>query len=237
MKDIEFSGIACYDLRKNVSSSSLGNDLSILIMETDPKPNYYALHNFPENKHVHSWKLFIPVKNASFCFQDLIFRNAPVINEKIGEKYKIAPGQMTIFNEQHACIRISSGNVDSLSELVDELKELGIHFFKKRKVEEYESTIYYKKYTEFLKIRDGVYQNRKEGNHYFFEVPAPISFDVFGKGMKEIKNNCDFHLFDSFLTSVYLENGVQDFIGIYSEHCDTSRFGDLENEIKNVFHV
>ena len=237
MENIEFSGVACYNLRRRVSSSPLSKKLNILVLESDPNPNYYAKNNFPENKHVHSWKLYLPVKKTAFCFQDIILRNAPIINKKINSDFKILPGQMTIFNESHACIRVSSKNVEKLPLLIDELKKLNIHFKKKKEIAEFESTIYYKKYTEFVRIGEGIYQNRVNGNHYYFEVPVPISFDVFMKGMEEIKNNCNFHLFDSFFTSVFLENKTQDFIGIYSEHCDKSRFGDLENEIKKVFHV
>ena len=237
MNNIEFSGVTCYNLRRRVISSPLSNELNILVLESDPTPNYYAKNNFPENKHTHSWKLYLPVRKTAFCFQDTILRNAPIINEKLRSNFNISPGQMTIFNENHACIRVSTKDIEKLPLLIDEFEKAGIHFTKKRKIAEFESTIYYKKYTEFLKIGDGIYQNRVDGNHYYFEVPVLISFDKFMKGMEEIKNNCNFHLFDSFLTSIFLENKTQDFIGIYSEHCDKSRFGDLENEIKKVFHV
>ena len=237
MKNAVFSGVTCYNLRRSVSSSPLSNKLNVLVLESDPTPNYYAKNNFPENKHVHSWKLYLPVRKAAFCFQDIILRNAPLINEKIKSDFKISPGQMTIFNENHACIRISSNNVEKLPLLIEEFKKLDIRFNKSKEIAEFESTIYYKRYTEFVKIGDGIYKNRINGNHYYFEVPVLLSFDEFINGMEEIKNNCNFHLFDSFLTSIFLENKTQDFIGIYSEHCDKNRFGDLENEIKKVFQV
>ena len=93
------------------------------------------------------------------------------------------------------------------------------------------------KYTEFAKIGDGIFQNSDDENHYFFEVPRLINFDEFLAGMEKIKNNCNYHLFDSFLTSIFLKDYTQDFIGIYSEHCDKSRFDELAKEIKKVFHV
>ena len=237
MKDADFSGIACYNLKRSVASSPMSNKLKCFILESDPTPNYYAKNNFPENKHSHSWNLYFLVKKPAFCFQDIVLRNAATINEKLNSNFKISPGQMTISNKTHACIRIRSHNIEQLPQLVNEFKKLDIRLFSKKEVAEYQSIIYYKKYTEFIKIGDGIYKNRNDENHYFFEVPRLINFDEFLKGMERIKNNCSYHLFDSFLTSIFLKDNTQDFIGIYSEHCDKSRFDELAKEIKKVFHV
>ena len=237
MKDSDFSGIACYSLKRSVASSFVGNKLKCFVLESDPTPDYYAKNNFPENKHSHSWSLYFPIKNPAFCFQDIILRNAAIINKKLNSSFSILPGQMTISNKTQACIRIRSQNIEQLPQLITEFKELDIHFFSTKEIKQYQSIIYYKKYTEFVKIGDGIFQNRNDENHYFFEVPRLINFDEFLKGMERIKNNCNYHLFDSFLTSIFLKDYTQDFIGIYSEHCDKSRFGELAKEIEKVFHI
>jgi len=201
MKDTDFSGIACYSLKRSVASSLLSNKLKCFILESDPTPDYYAKNNFPENKHSHSWSLYFPIKKPAFCFQDIVLRNTAIINKKLNSSFKILPGQMTISNKTQACIRVRSQNIEQLPQLINEFK------------------------------------NSDDENHYFFEVPRLINFDEFLAGMEKIKNNCNYHLFDSFLTSIFLKDYTQDFIGIYSEHCDKSRFDELAKEIKKVFHV
>jgi hypothetical protein len=118
---------------------------------------------------------------------------------------------------------------------IDELLGLGLKLFKDKKVEEYESVIYYKKYTGFINIGEGIYQDENNANRFFFEIPRQINFDDFLSGMERIKFSCDYHLFDSFLASIFIENSTQDFIGIYSEHCDKNRFAELKEEIVKVF--
>ena len=62
-----------------------------------------------------------------------------------------------------------------------------------------------------------------------------IELEDFVKGMENIKFNCDFHLFDSFLAEIFIDKDVYDFIGVYSKHCDKERFAELKQEIKKQF--
>ncbi len=237
MKDVDFSGIACYNIVSSVACATIYNTSSYLIFESDPEEGYYARNNFPENKQKHPRSYYLPIKKPAFCFQDIILRNASLINGKLNSDFKIAPGQMTILNKNHACIRVSTTGIEKLPLLINELEKLDIKFSSKKEIKQYQSLIYFKKYTEFVKIGNGIFQDGDDKNQHFFEVPRLINFDEFLKGMGKIKNNCNYHLFDSFLTSIFLKDSTQDFIGIYSEHCDKSRFGELANEIKKVFHV
>lgn len=237
MKDPDFSGVACYNIINSVASISNSSISNHLILESDLEEGYYSRNNFPENKLKHSRKFYLPVKNPAFCFQDIILRNASLINKNLGSNFEIAPGQMTILNKNHACIRVGTTETDKLPLLIEELKKIDFNFSSKREIKQYQSLIYFKKYTEFVKIGTGIYQDRDDKNQHFFEVPRLINFDEFLKGMVRIKNNCNYHLFDSFLTSIFLKDYTQDFIGIYSEHCDTGRFNELEDEIKKIFHV
>ena len=235
MNGQEFSGLTCYTVKINVARASISDKHKYLILESDPTPGYYSKNNFPVNKHVKDWHFFIPIKKQVICFQDVVLRNAPIINKKLKSNLRIYPGQILMNNENHASIRVNTDNPDNLPLLIDELIEMGFKLFSDRKTPEYESVIYFKKYTSFLKIEEGVFQDKNSSNRFFFRIPTQINFDDFLAGMEKIKNNCNYHLFDSFLSSIYIENSTQDFIGIYSEHCDKNRFGELKKEIVKVF--
>ncbi len=236
MNDIEFSGFVCYSVKSNVARSPISGNLNCLLLESDPTPDYYANNNFPEHKHLHDWHLYLPIKKQVVCFQDIVLRNAPLIGAELKSNLKIAPGQIYIQNKNHACIRVNTQNTNQLPFIINEFEDLGIQFYADKKLAQFESLIYYKKYTEFLKIGEGFYQDVDEENRHFFEVPHQINFDEFLIGIEKIKNNCNYHLFDSFLSSIFLKDTTQDFIGIYSEHCNKERFGELAKEIVKVFN-
>jgi hypothetical protein len=84
-------------------------------------------------------------------------------------------------------------------------------------------------------MEEGVYNDTNNKNRYFFEIPKHIEHDELKKGITQIKNNCDYHLFDSFIVTLFYKNGVRDFIGIYSLHCDETRFGELKKQISSIF--
>ena len=235
MNHHEFSGLTCYTAKNIVARASITDELKHLVLESDPTPGYYAKNNFPANKHVNDWHFFIPIKKQVICFQDVVLRNAPIISKKLKENLRIYPGQISFQGKNYASIRVNTDNQNVLPKLIKELLKMGLKLFKNNNSAEYESVIYFKKYTSFLKIGEGIFQDKNNANRYFFEIPILINFEDFLAGMEKIKNNCNYHLFDSFLSSVFFENSTIDFIGIYSEHCDKNRFDELQKEIIKVF--
>ncbi|MCK5537964.1 MAG: hypothetical protein KAI79_14145 [Bacteroidales bacterium] len=235
MNNQEFKALTCYTVKGNVARASISDKLKYLVLESDPTPGYYAKNNFPVNKHVNDWHFYLPVKKQVICFQDIILRNAPIINNKLKSNLRIYPGQIIYHNQNHACIRVNTDNPKIIPAFIEELLKIGIKLFADTKTSEYESVIYYKKYTSFLNLDEGVYQDENNANRYFFEINSQINFDEFIVGMEKIKNNCNYHLFDSFLSSVFIENSTKDFIGIYSQHCNKDRFSELKEEITKVF--
>jgi hypothetical protein len=236
MKNIELQGLTCFKIERMVDRSPLSETMKCLVLESDPNPVYYGLQNFPPNKeHVGDKHLYLLVKNKINCFQDVILRNAGKIREKFDFKMHIYPGSMTFQNKTYQCIRLDTTYIEQLPILINELKKLDLLLVKDNKVKAYKSLIYFKKFIEYAKVEDGVYQDKDNKNRYFFRIQKHLEFEDFIKGMKQIKNNCNFHLFDSFLTDMFYRNDVLDFIGIYSEHCDESRFGELKQQIAELF--
>ena len=236
MKNIELQGLTCFKIERRVDRSPLSETIKCLVLESDPNPVYYGLHDFPPNKeHIGDKHLYLLVRNKINCFQDVILRNAGKIREQFDFKMHIYPGNMTFQNKTYQCIRLDTAYIDQLPILITELKKLNIKLVKDVKLKAYVSQIYFKKFIEYVKIEDGVYQDNDNQNRYFFRIHKHLDFEDFINGMEQIKNSCNYHLFDSFLTDMFYRNDVLDFIGVYSEHCDESRFGELKEEIYKHF--
>lgn len=232
----KLDSITCITARLRIVHPSLGETLKYLILESDPNPDYYALHNFPPNtEHANVRHLYLLVKNTIHCFQDVILRNMYQLREQFGNTTQIYPGSISFQNEDYQCVRLDTSNTDQLPQLIEALQKLGLIFLKDHKAQDYTSLVQYKKYIEYQELEEGVYQDKNDPNRFFFQTSKHIDFDRFSEGMVHIKNKCEFHLFDPFLAEIFIKNEVYDFIGIYSKHCDKSRFGELKQEIKRVY--
>lgn len=236
MNTFNIDGLTCFQVELTVARSPLSDNMDYLILESDPTPDYYAKSNFPPNEeHVSDRHLYLPVKRSINCFQDVIYRKGSSLIEAFGSGLSIYPGQMTFQNEEHQCIRLNMQTTDKLTVLIKEFSNLGIQFYSDRTVKDYTSFIYYKKYTAFENIEDGVHQDKNNNYRYFFEIPKQVEFDQFKRNIEKIKSNCDYHLFDSFLVFLFYKDKIKDFVGVYSKHCDKNRFGELKLEIKKYF--
>jgi len=236
MKLAELHGFTCHNFKKQVARSPLSEKYKCLILETDPTPDYYAQSNFPPNKRDDEMHLYIPVKENINCFQDLVFRETCCFNEDNNANVHITPGQIIFENENYQVIRIRGNEMNYVEKILNDFKEIGFRFLKDQKVKQYESTFYFKKYIEFDEIEEGVYHDKNRPYRYYFAIDKHIDLDTFLKGVKTIKNNCDYHMFDAFLSYTFTGYKVQDFIGIHSEHCDTNRFAELKNNIAEIFN-
>jgi hypothetical protein len=236
MKEVELEGFTCFTFDVKVSRSPLSDSIKRLVLESSPFPDYYARNSFPPNKnHFTDRHLYLLVKDPLICYQDLVLRNAYLLRQKKNLSIKAFPGQIS-FNKQHyQCIRINIKDIKELPLVISELESSGIDFLKDKKVADDHSHMVYKKYVEFEKMEEGVFRDHHNENRYFFSVPNMLDFEQFTAAIDQIKRSCDYNLFDSFLSSLFLKEKVIDLIGIYSNHCDQSRFKDLKLEISKRF--
>ena len=236
MKNIEFSGLTCFKVLLKVNRSPVSDEMNVLVLESDPNPDYYSKRDFsPNKKHVGDRHLYLLVKNQINCFQDVVLRTTNRIKRTYNFDMHIHPGFMTFQNKDVPCIRINTSNIDQLPIIIDEFNKIGISFKKDQNVKAYESFIHFKKYIHFEKIDENVFQDKDNPNRFFFQIDKFIELEDFIKGMKNIKYNCDFHLFDAFLAEIFIGEDALDFIGVYSKHCDKDRFAELKQEIKKQF--
>lgn len=237
MKTLNIEGLTCYLVEQTVASSPLSNSVKQLLLESDPTNDYYAKGTFPPNeKHLNDRHLYLPVKKSIICFQDATHRKAIQLGKKLGTDLTIYPGQMTMQNNHLQCIRLNLKSTKHLPFLIEEFKKMGISIYPEKQINAYKSVIFYKKYTAFKNLEEGVYQDENNLNRYFFKIQSPIELNKFREGIEKIKTNCQYHLFDSFLVSLFHQNKIIDFIGIYSKHCEKGRFGELKQEIKKQFN-
>ncbi len=127
--------------------------------------------------------------------------------------------------------------MEHLPMVIDRLKSVGINFVKDRKVEPYISTIQFKRYIEFKQIGDGIYQDNHNDKRFFISLPKLIEFDKFLRIIQDIKQNCNFNLFDSFLTSLYYKDQILDFAGIYSHDCDKKRLPEFKKDLEKIINA
>lgn len=236
MNDIAFSGLTCFTVKLSITKSELSNSLDCMVLESNQTTGYYAKHNFPPNKKAKDHHLFLLVKNNVNCFQDIVLRHTTRIEKKSGTKLHISPGQMVFQKKDYQVIRISALHTESLPQIIADFKSIGINFIKTvAKVSPYESVIFFKKFIAFKEIEEGVYQDNSTPNRFFFKINKPLEFDEFDAKIEMIKRNCNFHLFDAFLNHLFIDGTVQDFVGIYSAHCEQERFGELKEHLHKLF--
>ena len=236
MENIEHEGLACYNVEINIGRSHFSDDIGMLVLETNAAPDYYSRAHFPPQARPKNWRLFVLVKKHIHCFQDIVLKKAFQINQSLEQNLEIMPGQMVFNKKSYQCIRINLEDISKLRNILTELETLGLEFLSDKKVSNFQTQIFFKRYTQLVKMEEGVYKDSKITGRYFFEIPKLVEFDEFQEGIKKIKTNCNYHLFDAFLSFMFVKGGIgQDFIGIYSDHCDETRFSELKQFVDEIF--
>ncbi len=215
----------------------MSKEYRFLILESNQTPFYYAKQNFPPSVDAASERsLYLLVKNQVNCFQDLVLRHAAILSQKYDKQLHIYPGQIVYQAKPYQCIKIDTYDVGILAEIIKQTKILNIELLKaSKKVPDYETLLFYKKYVELTEISDGIYRNTQNSGRYFFLLPRNIEFVEFEQKIEAIKNNCNFHLFDAFLNQLFFKDRVYDFAGIYSQHCDETRLTEFKSNIDKIF--
>lgn len=236
MKKNSLNGFACITSELEVGRFQHSAKFKYLILESDPLPRYYADSDIPDGEfHIGDHHFYLLIKNPLSCFQDVVLRHAIAIKEKHKLNLHIFPGQMTYQNKIHPCIRINTPETAQIEPVIKELIKVGIKFVNDTKVKPYLSRIQYKRYIEFVTLDSGIYQDSTNLYRFFIKMPGDIEFDRFQEIIKRIKNNCDFHLFDAFLTYLFYGDSILDFAGVYSTHCDQNRFVEFKTELEKEF--
>jgi len=230
-----FSCFACISTKLIVAKFPSKENYGRLILESSPYPSYYSQAGFPENlKSVNDHHLYLVVKKPIPCFQDLVMRQNFRLKEKLGVSLHVAPGQIRLLGKTYSCIRIRTEDTSNLKVFIEEFRKLGIHFMADRHLEPYEAFIQIKRYTDFEAIGSGIYRDQGNPKRYFVVIPGDMEFDVFEELVHEVKNNCDFHMFDAALVSLNCGSRFIEMMSVYSEHCEEERLPELKKTVKEL---
>lgn len=229
MKSKAFSRMVCFSTELSMASFPGSDQHQVMILESDPRPGYFAEGGFPEHlKHVHDHHLFVVIKHPVSCMQDKIIRHACRIKKEHNLSLHASPGQLTLFNETYPCIRIRTTELNVLDVFIREFQKIGIEFMHKKNVKPYSSFVQYKKQINFVKLDEGIFQDAIEPNRHFISIKKDIDFETFKRIILDTKNNCDFNLFDASLVYYHEDDCTHDLVSVYSEHCDEKRFPELK---------
>jgi len=225
----DFSCFACVSSRQMMAKYP-ANDHGILILESSPETAYYSRAGFPENlKTVKDHHLYLVVKKPSPCFQDRVMRRSHRLKEELGISFHVAPGMITYRNRIYSTIRIRTSETELIPRFIEEFRKIGIRFLATRNVAPYEAFVQIKRYTDFVLMEPGIFRDADNPKRYFVTIPKDIDFEVFEDLIREVKNNCNFHMFDASL--IYLNCGSRflDMVSVYSDHCEEERLSELKN--------
>ncbi len=230
------SGFACFSLKVEVATFPSSHKHELLILESDPEPGYFSQGNFPQNLARNSdHHFYLVAKKPVSCFQEIIMKHAFYVKNKLQLNLHVGPGQMTFQNEVYPCVRIRTTEMDQFATFLKDLKKLNIEFFHHKlfqEVKPYVSLVQYKKYIEFKPIDDGIYADINDKNRHFIELTEDIEFDEFETMIENIKNNCNFNMFNASLVYLLQKERILHLVAVYSKHCDEGRLPEFRDFLK-----
>lgn len=228
-------GYFCFFTKLELSQFKNDRTNDFMILQSSAEPGYYSKANFPVNqKKQHDHHLYLVVKKTAPCFQDMVLRKSNEIIRQHNLAMHVCPGQLNLFNSNYQCIRIHLADMDTIDPLIEGLTNEGIAFLKQKNVKPFYSFIQHKKYIEFDKIEDGVYQDSNVPNRHFIQIPYPVDYKRFEKLVEEIKYSCKYNHFDASLAYLNQGENTFDFVSVYSDHCDISKLKEFKQHIDRL---
>lgn len=232
MNNITYSGLTCISRSYNLKRLDFDKNCKHLILHSGNAKGYYSRGNFlHDQKKSQDFHLFLIVKKGSSCFQDVVIREGIKIARDFKCEIHLSPGQINFENKPTLAIRFRPTEIEHLDTVVKALTKHNIKFVKDKKIEPFQSTIFYKRYIEFKQLQDGVFQDNNIDSRYFIQMPGLISYEEFEKMMNKIKNTTKFKMFDYFLAQLYHKDKMIDFAGVYSKNCQIDMFDEFKKEI------
>ncbi len=213
--------------KKEVLSSYPLKMKEMVLEARRPFPGYYTGPQSPASGIKPPYYLFFIIKPTNLCTEDNIIRITQKIKQQSSLVFDSCPGQLSLFNIMQPHIRIHTSDMDIVPELVEHYKENGIVFQKAKEVTEATSLIRIKKYFELEPVYENVYRAADNPFFRYIRIPRQIDWGSFEKITDIIKVNNDFANYDYALAAFYQQCGFEDYIRIYSEHCDCTKLPEL----------
>ncbi|MEN8122716.1 MAG: hypothetical protein ABFS35_20415 [Bacteroidota bacterium] len=190
---------------------------NIFILENEPFPGYYIRLNTPQEPYTQKDKSLFLIIDRSQIFQiDAIIRVTYKVIKNLNLDFDPCPAIIQIHNNMHYAVRIKYTDVDLTEKIIDEYKNEGMGFLKKKKMEEYETRILLKKFIGMEYMDEGIYFDEANKNIAYIQMPRFARWDDFVKITEKLKNNHQLKMFDAAKCSILGKRDSIEFIRIFA---------------------
>jgi len=220
-------GLGCIEKEEQLNVCTVCSKGLVLRSEV-PFPGYYSSNRkgmeVPE-------KIFLMIKSSNECIENKVVRLNMEIKAKVDFEFSMNYSHLRLLNKMTPSIAIIISDVTKIDDLLVYIEESGIEFMKATTVKPYISRIQVRKFTVIEPITDGIFSGADE-SFFYISVPNKLVWEKFTCMIKNVRNSKQLPLFDAAQFTLYNENGIFEFIRIYSKIFNKEQLIELQNEIK-----
>lgn len=180
------------------------------VLETqEPFPGYHGA-NLPTDSIPISAFLITRVKYSP----EKILRITHIIKKYYPHTFDAVPGKICVHNDVLPCIRVRGfSNYEHIGDLQKCFFSEGIEFAKKRNISA-DAVIQLKKHFTIEEIEEGLFRDLDEHSTYYFCIPKQMSWQLFLKITKVVRNNTSAN-FDGAIAAIYSKE-ILDVVRIFA---------------------
>jgi hypothetical protein len=225
MEDIKkfyvFGSITKEETLKNVEYNVIENTLVVENMVSFP--GYH--HDVPIDTKPNF--IFLVLSKQ---YSDIeIFRATKNIKSYSNIKFSACPGNIHIFTDDYACIRLRG--LDTF-EHVEELQRCyideGIKMHKHKSMNS-KALISLNKSFALFELENGIYKDLEDDFMYYVKIPMQLKWKLFEKFTYSIKNNIDNKNYDAAL-GYFITPELSDFVRVYAHEPSCTRLEEIQKK-------
>ncbi len=201
---------------KEEKLSSIDNvtNTNILLLESQlPFPGYHG-STVPDKLE----------PNSVFAITKLMYKDERIIRciQKVKQNLTInfdgAPGSLHLQNKEAHFIRLKFLPYRSIGDIIDEFKNCGLNFKRKKKIAPYTTIIRVNKYFKLKVIEEGIFADMDNSHMAYLQIPEVLRWNTFKKMTMDIRYNVQDPHYDAAMTSIYTEHGLMDLVRIWDKN-------------------
>ncbi len=220
-------GLGCIEKEEQLNVCTVCSKGLVLRSEM-PFPGYYSSNRkgmeVPE-------KIFLMIKSSNECIENRVVRLNMEIKAKVDFDFSMNYSHLRLLNKMTPCIAIIISDVTKIDDLLIYIEESGIEFLKTTTVKPYTSRIQVRKFAVIEPLSDDIYSG-SDDFFFYIAVQDKLSWKKFTCMIKNVRNSKQLPLFDAAQFTLYNEEGIFDFIRIYSKSFNKEHLVQLQSEIK-----
>ncbi len=193
-----------------------------------PFPGYYA-EAMKEYSKPRSVLLISRNKNT----WEKTLRTAAKLNKFLDFKLNASVAEMRVGSKTYQAVRIKGMNsFDDIKTVQQAFAEEGFQFVRSRSRYQDETVLLkVKKFYLINRVQEGIYEDERQSEMAYIEIPWRPNWELFRKITMHIKNNISNNQYDVALATFYMNEGIQDIIRVYKPNHTI----ELLEEIRNAY--